>query len=190
MIFTCFLLALASGNPKDRVPYKSIKDSQVCGFPSGLTFGPPSSFSTSDLKVILDKADDISFCKFRDMSNKVSVFCKFYTSKYCSLLFEYSFPFNTQNMFHKASDLKFTMVTFHIYSWYITRTCICSQIFIVYALDCTEKTPCKYGPVFGPYLHDWTLYGINTVQKWVRIYMAFFLCWDYNIYGKIINKEL
>ena len=35
---------------------------------------------------------------------------------------------------------------------------------------------CKYGPVFAPYLHDWTLYGINTVQKRVRIYMAFFLC--------------
>ena len=40
----------------------------------------------------------------------------------------------------------------------------------------TGKTPCKYGPVFAPYLHDWTLYGINTVQKWIRIYMAFFLC--------------
>ena len=40
----------------------------------------------------------------------------------------------------------------------------------------TEKTPCEYGPVFAPYLHDWTLYGINTVQKRVRIYMAFFLC--------------
>ena len=40
----------------------------------------------------------------------------------------------------------------------------------------TGKTPCKYGPVFAPYLHDWTLYGINTVQKRVRIYMAFFLC--------------
>ena len=39
-----------------------------------------------------------------------------------------------------------------------------------------EKTPCKYGPIFAPYLHDWTLYGINTVQKRVRIYMAFFLC--------------
>ena len=39
----------------------------------------------------------------------------------------------------------------------------------------TGKTPCKYGPVFAPYLHDWTLYGINTVQKRVRIYMAFFL---------------
>ena len=62
MIFTCFL-ALASGNPKARVPYKCIKESEVCGFPSGLSFGPPSSFSTSDLKIILEKADDISFCK-------------------------------------------------------------------------------------------------------------------------------
>ena len=25
--------------------------------------------------------------------------------------------------------------------------------------------PCKCGPVFALYLHDWTLYGINTVQK-------------------------
>ena len=40
----------------------------------------------------------------------------------------------------------------------------------------TGKTLCKYGPVFAPYLHDWTLYGINTVQKRVRIYMGFFLC--------------
>ena len=40
----------------------------------------------------------------------------------------------------------------------------------------TGKTPCKYGPVFAPYVHDWTLYGINTVQKRVYIYMAFFLC--------------
>ena len=39
----------------------------------------------------------------------------------------------------------------------------------------TGKTLCKYRPVFAPYLHDWTLYGINTVQKRVRIYMAFFL---------------
>ena len=46
----------------------------------------------------------------------------------------------------------------------------------------TGKTPCKYGPVFAPYLHDWTLYGINTMQKWVRIYMAFFLCKAF-IYG-------
>ena len=32
-------------------------------------------------------------------------------------------------------------------------------------LNITGKTPCKYGPVFAPYLHDWTLYGINTVQN-------------------------
>ena len=38
----------------------------------------------------------------------------------------------------------------------------------------TGKMSCKYGPVFAPYLHDWTLYG--TVQKRVCIYMAFFLC--------------
>ena len=44
----------------------------------------------------------------------------------------------------------------------------------------TGKTPCKYGPVFVPYLDDWTLYGINTVQKWVRIYMAFFLCKNFH----------
>ena len=43
-------------------------------------------------------------------------------------------------------------------------------------VNITGKTPCKYGPDFAPYLHDWTLYGINTVQKWVCIYMAFFLC--------------
>ena len=39
----------------------------------------------------------------------------------------------------------------------------------------TGKTPCKYGPVFASYLHDWTVYGINKVQKWLHIYMAFFL---------------
>ena len=40
----------------------------------------------------------------------------------------------------------------------------------------TGKTLCKYGPVFAPYLHNWTIYGINTVQKRVCIYIAFFLC--------------
>ena len=25
----------------------------------------------------------------------------------------------------------------------------------------TGKMPCKYGPIFGPYLHDWTLYTIR-----------------------------
>ena len=42
-------------------------------------------------------------------------------------------------------------------------------------LQFTGKTLCKYGPVFAPYLHDWTLYSINTLQKRVSIYMAFFL---------------
>ena len=50
--------------------------------------------------------------------------------------------------------------------------------------ELTGKTLCKYGPVFAPYLHDWTLYGINTVQKRVRIYMAFFL-WLLLHYGAI-----
>ena len=68
-ILVAFYVALASGNPKARVPYKCIKDSQVYRFLSGLTFNPPSLFSTSDLKIILDKAIDIYFCKFKDMSN-------------------------------------------------------------------------------------------------------------------------
>ena len=51
-----------------------------------------------------------------------------------------------------------------------------SCLFTFYRIATTRKTPCKYGPVFAPYLHDWTQYGINTVQKRVRIYMAFFLC--------------
>ena len=63
-----FYVALAYANPKARVPYKCIKDSQVCRFPSGLSFDPPSSFSTSNLKIALDKANYISFCKFKDMS--------------------------------------------------------------------------------------------------------------------------
>ena len=52
---------------------------------------------------------------------------------------------------------------------------ICFSIWPKLTLVGTGKTPCKYGPVFAPYSHDWTLYGTNTVQKRVRIYMAFFL---------------
>ena len=37
--------------------------------------------------------------------------------------------------------------------------------------------PCKYGPVFALYLYRIESNHVNTVQKWVRIYMAFFLCW-------------
>ena len=50
------------------------------------------------------------------------------------------------------------------------------EVEVDHSVSSTGKTLCKYGPVFVPYLHNWTLYGINTVQKRVRIYMAFFLC--------------
>ena len=53
--------AAAVGKPKARVPYSSISSSCVLGFPKGLKFGPPSSFSVARLKRILDCADDISF---------------------------------------------------------------------------------------------------------------------------------
>ena len=36
--------------------------------------------------------------------------------------------------------------------------------------------PCKYGPVFALYLYRIESNRVNTVQKQVRIYMAFFLC--------------
>lgn len=54
------IVALASGNPKGKVPYASISDSEVCGFPEDLKFGPPSSFSSQALQKILNKADEIS----------------------------------------------------------------------------------------------------------------------------------
>ena len=39
----------------------------------------------------------------------------------------------------------------------------------------TGKTPCKYGPVFALYLYRIESNRVNTVQKRVRIYTAFFL---------------
>ena len=47
-----------------------------------------------------------------------------------------------------------------------------------YILDAcdTGKTPCKYGPVFALYLYCIESNHVNTVQKRVRIYIAFFLC--------------
>ena len=36
-----------------------------------------------------------------------------------------------------------------------------------------RKTPCKYGPVFALYLYRIESNRVNTVQKRVRIYMAF-----------------
>ena len=37
-----------------------------------------------------------------------------------------------------------------------------------------EKTPCKYGPIFVLYLYRIESNRVNTVQKWVCIYTAFF----------------
>ena len=39
----------------------------------------------------------------------------------------------------------------------------------------TGKMPCKYGPIFALYLYRIESNRVNTVQKRVRIYMAFFL---------------
>ena len=39
----------------------------------------------------------------------------------------------------------------------------------------TGKTPCKYGPVFALYLYRIESNRVNTVQKRVHIYTAFFL---------------
>ena len=39
----------------------------------------------------------------------------------------------------------------------------------------TGKTPCKYGPIFALYLYRIESNRVNTVQKQVRIYTAFFL---------------
>ena len=44
------------------------------------------------------------------------------------------------------------------------------------AVSLTGRTPCKYGPVFTLYLYRIESNRVNTVQKRVRIYTAFFLC--------------
>ena len=104
----------ASGNPKARVPYKSIKDQQVCRFPSGLSFDPPSSFSTSDLKVVLDKANYL-FCKFKDMSkNGVCVSVSYTHPNTLPWLFKYSLSFDTQNVYFIKS-----MIIGYVYYDYI-----------------------------------------------------------------------
>ena len=71
---------------------------------------------------------------------------------------------------------------------YILPNCIYTHTAYSYSCYTQEKrrvntdlflyriyTACKYGTKTGPYLHDWTLYGINTVQKRVHVYMAFIL---------------
>ena len=43
-------------------------------------------------------------------------------------------------------------------------------------LHYTGKMLCKYGPAFALYLYHIESDRVNTVQKRVRIYTAFFLC--------------
>ena len=50
--------AAAVGKPKARVSYSAISPSCVKGFPKGLKFGPPSSFSAENLRRIVDAAED------------------------------------------------------------------------------------------------------------------------------------
>ena len=45
-----------------------------------------------------------------------------------------------------------------------------------YSIAITGNTPCKYRPIFALYLYRIQSNPVNTVQKRVRIYMAFFLC--------------
>ena len=59
--FVFCIIAAAIGKPKARVPYSSLSPSSVKNFPPGLKFGPPSSFSTKNLRCILDVAEDIEF---------------------------------------------------------------------------------------------------------------------------------
>ena len=56
-----FTLALAAGDPNARVPYGSIQASQVVGFPPNIDFKPPSHYGVSNLRLILENADQISF---------------------------------------------------------------------------------------------------------------------------------
>ena len=60
ILFDIYIVALATGNPSTKVPYDSITDTDVLGFPNQLKFGPPPSFNCQDLKLILDKSDEIS----------------------------------------------------------------------------------------------------------------------------------
>ncbi len=56
-----FTLALAAGDPNARVPYGSIQASQVVGFPPNIDFKPPSHYGVSNLRLILENAEQISF---------------------------------------------------------------------------------------------------------------------------------
>ena len=65
-------------------------------------------------------------------------------------------------------------------------TCVATGCYSSLHTYIHRKMPCKYGPIFAPYLHDWTLYDINTVQKRVRIYMVFFL-WSTHMYCQLVS---
>ena len=61
ILYTILYSAAAVGKPEARVPYSTISPLCVKGFSKGLKFGPPSSFSTESLKLIMDAAEDIAF---------------------------------------------------------------------------------------------------------------------------------
>ena len=50
-----------------------------------------------------------------------------------------------------------------------------------------RKTPCKYGPIFALYLYRIESSRVNTLQKRVRIYTAFFLCYYQTKSGKRVS---
>lgn len=68
------IVAAAIGKPRARVPYSSLSSSSVKNFPAGLKFGPPSSFSTKNLKHILDVAEDIEFVGTCAMFSLILIF--------------------------------------------------------------------------------------------------------------------
>ena len=76
-----------------------------------------------------------------------------------------SWSYNSQMCHNSISNAYSIIIVKHLYK---------------YAVNCTQKTPCKYRPVFALYLYCIESNRVNTVQKWVRIYTAFFLCWIMN----------
>jgi len=54
-------IALAIGDPKAHIPYESLQQLQVTGFPPGLEFKRPSHYGIMNLKLIIECADNIIF---------------------------------------------------------------------------------------------------------------------------------
>ena len=48
-----------------------------------------------------------------------------------------------------------------MYVYLCVYVCMYVCIYVYMYIYNTGKTLCKYGPVFAPYLHDWTIYGIK-----------------------------